>query len=140
MLKKEIKGVINRSQKKELRKFGITIGIFLSLVAGFLFWKESSYTVYVAYIGAAFILLGLGIPLILKPIYIIWMSFAVVMGFIVSHIILGFIFGLVFTPAGLIIRLLGKDPLDEKISPQAQSYWIKREKRPFDPSRVEKQY
>ena len=88
----------------------------------------------------AFLFFGLVFPLILKPIYILWMSFAVVMGFIVSHIILSLIFGLVFTPAGLLIRLLRKDPLDEKINPQAESYWIKRERKPFDPHTIERQY
>ncbi len=140
MIREEIIRVIRKASGKELRKFGITIGVFLFIVAGVLFWKQLESARYVAYIAGAFLLLGLAVPIVLKPIYIIWMSSAVVMGFIMSHVILGIVFGLVFTPAGLVMRLLGKDPLKEKIDPNAKSYWIPRERKPFDPKSLERQY
>lgn len=140
MIREEIIGVIQKASARELRKFGITIGAFLLIVAGILFWKELASARYIAYIAGAFLLLGVAVPVVLKPIYIIWMSFAVVMGFIMSHVILGIVFGLVFTPAGLVMRLLGKDPLKERIDPDAKSYWIPRERKPFDPKSLERQY
>ena len=140
MLRNEILHVINKSSRKELMKFGITIGVFLGIVAGVLFWNDSKAWEYTAYIAAVFLITGLVIPTILKPVYIIWMSFAVVMGFVMSHVILGLIFVLIFTPAGLIMRVLGKDPLKEKMDPNAKSYWIQRERTPFDPRTAERQY
>ena len=41
--------------------------------------------------------------------------------------VMGFIFFLVVTPIGIIMRLLGKDILGLKFS-NTGSYWIKREK------------
>ena len=91
----EIKSVIASTNKRELRKFGITIGIFLFVVAAFLlFWKEKTYAEYVAYSGAVILILGLAFTIVLKPIYIVWMSFAVIMVFFMTRVILTSIFGL----------------------------------------------
>jgi hypothetical protein len=54
------------------------------------------------------------------------------------YVLLAVIFLLVFTPVGIALRLLGKDPLDRKLDPGASSYWIERQ--PKDPKRVERQF
>lgn len=48
------------------------------------------------------------------------------------------IFALIFAPAGIALRLLRKDPLNQKLEPGAESYWLPR--RPTDPARAEKQF
>jgi len=140
MIKQEIQGLKARCTSKELRKFGLTIGIFLALLAGLLFWKEKPASVYVAYIAGAFLLPGLLAPMMLKPIFIGWMSFAIVMGFFMTRVILFVLFSLVFAPAGIVLRILGKDILNQKIDRQTDSYWIKRERKAFDPAHAENQY
>ncbi|RMF55743.1 MAG: hypothetical protein D6748_14820 [Calditrichaeota bacterium] len=140
MLKEEILNVSRKASPKELRKFGITIGIFLGIISGVLFWKESIYFNWVLGVSIAFLSIGSLVPTLLKPVYLVWMSFAVIMGYIMSHLILGIIFLLVFSPVGLILRLLRKDPLKEKIDPTAKSYWIMREKTVYEPQSTERQY
>ena len=140
MLINEIKSIPAKSTKPELRKFGITIGIFLGLLAGYLFWKQYDSAVNFAIAGGAMLTIGLILPILLKPIYIGWMSFAVVMGFFMTRVILTLIYGICFVPAGLVIQVLGKDPLREKIEPHKESYWIKREKKVFDPKTAENQF
>ncbi len=54
------------------------------------------------------------------------------------YVLLVLMFFIVFAPVGIVLRILGKDPLDQKLDPQASSYWIERP--PPDPSRVEKQF
>ncbi len=54
------------------------------------------------------------------------------------YVMLVVIFYLVFAPVGIVLRLLGKDPLLQKLDPEADTYWIER--KPRDPSRVEKQF
>jgi hypothetical protein len=44
------------------------------------------------------------------------------------------------TPLGLLLRLRGKDLLDEKMDRKAASYWIKRERKAFDPKRLERMF
>lgn len=140
MLLNEIKNVLNTANKKELHKFGITIGIFLFMVAAYLFWKDRPAAEYVAYVSGGFLVLALVVPITLKPVYIAWMSFAIVMGFIMTRVILSILYGVVFTPAGLVVRLLRKDPLNEKIEPEATTYWIPRVRKPISPKSLENQF
>lgn len=140
MIKEELSHVFQRINRTELRKFGITVGVVIVLISAFLFYKDKVSAPY--FLASGFILLisGIAIPAILKPLYNIWMGFAVVMGYFMSRLILSMMFYLIFTPVGLVMRIFGKDLLQEKIEPNAESYWIRREKRKFDPGRAEKQY
>ncbi len=140
MLYNEIKEVVANCTSTELRKFGLTIGIFLFLIAAWLFWKNKTTAEYFAYTGGALILSGLAVPAILKPVYLGWMSFATVIGFIMTRVILILIFGLVFTPVGLAMRALGKDPLSEKFDRAAKSYWLPRADRQADSKSAERQF
>ena len=65
------------------------------------------------------------IPIILKPIYILWMVFAVILGWVMTRVILSFLFYIVITPIGIISRILGKEFLDLKES-KHDSYWNHR--------------
>lgn len=61
-------------------------------------------------------------PQWLKPIYVGWMIAAFPVGWLVSHLVLAFIYFGLFMPIGFILRCCGHDPLNLKNSPQ-QSYW-----------------
>ena len=79
-------------------------------------------------IGAVILLAGLVWPKSLALLYKAWMALALVLGFIMSHIILALVYYIVLTPIGLFMRILGKDPLTLRFDPKADSYWIKRAK------------
>ena len=136
----DIKHVMARSSPAELRKFGLTVGLVLGALGGFLFWKHSSAAPYFAGVAAALIGFGLVAPRLLKPVYIAWMSLAVVLGFIMTRVILTVLFSLVFVPAGVVMRILRKDPLKQRYDPQAQTYWVPRERTPYAPEQTEKQF
>ncbi len=138
MLLDEIKSI--KGTKPELRKFGLTIGIFLLVIAGFLYWKQRPSFSYFAYVGGGFALTGLVAPILLKPIYKIWMSFAVVMGFIMTRVILTILYFGMFTPIALIAKLLGKDLLDERLNKNATTHWVKRPVTTFDPKSAENMF
>ena len=140
MLAQELKALSGRANNHELRKFGKTLGIFFALVAAFLFWKESDFAQLFAIVAAIFLILAFIGPLVLKPVYLLWMGFATIMGFFMTRVILLLLYSIVFVPAGLAIRLLGKDPLNQRIDPGATSYWIMRERKAFVPESAEKQY
>ena len=68
-------------------------------------------------------LAGLLVPGLLRLVYI-GLSYATYpIGFVVSHVVLAIIYYLVFTPIGLIMRLLRYDPLSRRSDAQAPSYW-----------------
>jgi hypothetical protein len=53
---------------------------------------------------------------------------------------MGFIFFLTVLPTGLILRLLGKDPMRRKFDTQAASYWILREDKSVTKESVDNQF
>ena len=52
------------------------------------------------------------------------MSIALFIGWIVSRIILAFLFFIVITPIGLIARLVRKEFLDKQFNNKKDTYWI----------------
>ena len=73
--------------------------------------------------GAALGALGLFKPDVLKPLQKAWMGLGVVLGFFVSRIIMAVLFYLIITPVGFIMKLFGKDILDQRIDKNKTSYW-----------------
>ncbi|MBI4536071.1 MAG: hypothetical protein HY708_07315 [Ignavibacteriae bacterium] len=128
---------INAS-RKEVRKFGIMFAVICAIIGGYLLYKGADAWRWLA-VGSAFFLgTGLvGYPL-LKPIYIGWMKFAFVLGWVNTRILLGLFFYLVLTSVGLVLRLLGKDLLNLKFDRSSTTYWVKKERAAFDPKRYER--
>ena len=60
-------------------------------------------------------------------------------GWVVSHVLLAIIYYLVMTPIGLIMRVVGYDPMERKWDSQAESYWAKRSDDD-DPKRYFRQF
>ena len=120
----EIKNI--RTKNKDIRGFGITIGIILLIVASLLFYYDKASYQTIAIIAGAFISLGIIIPISLKPAYLVWMTFAVILGWIMTRVILSIVFYLIITPIGLITRLLGEDFLALKRL-NSDSYWNNRD-------------
>ena len=115
-----------KSGKKELRNFGFTIGIVLLLIAGVLFYKNNNLFISFAYIAGVFIVLGFLFPQLLKPIYFIWMIFAVVIGWIMTRLILSILFFVIISIIRLIACIFGKSFLELNISKDSKSYWNHR--------------
>ena len=133
----EIKNI--KSEKSDLRKFGITIGIILLIITGFLFWKgKESFQIFLT-IGVVLCVLGVAIPVILKPIYWIWMIFATILGWVMTRVILGLLYFIIITPIGLIPRLFGKQFLDLRFDKSIDTYWNYR-KTQLISSDYEKQF
>jgi hypothetical protein len=126
MIIEEIKNI--KGDKSDWKKFGITMGIILTIIGLYLFWKNNDYFQYFLILAAAFFILGLLLPAALKYVYKAWMSLAVVMGFIMTRVIMVIIFYLLVTPIGLIASITGKKFLDMKIDRHAKSYWLARDK------------
>jgi hypothetical protein len=124
--------------RKEVRKFGITFSVLAIGLATFSFYKENP--LWMVFLGGSvfFIITGLWSYPILKPVYIGWMTFAFALGWVNTRLILGIVFYLIFTPAGLVMRLLGKDPLGLQFDRQATTYWVRRKPQDASMKRYEK--
>ena len=134
----EIKNI--KSEKSDLRKFGITIGVIFLIIAGFLLWKEKeSYQILLTF-GVTLFILGIAIPIILKPIYWVWMIFATILGWIMTRVILSLLFYTIFTPIGLILRFFGKQFLELRWDKSKESYWNFRTNEHLKKEYYEKQF
>jgi Saxitoxin biosynthesis operon protein SxtJ len=138
MIKDEINSI--KQSPKDLRKFGLTVGIVLLLIAFFLIWKHKPSQFYFLSIGAILILSGLLFPLILFPLNKVWMTLAILLGWLMTRVILSVLFYLVITPISLIARISGKHFLDLKIDKTRASYWEKRKNVPSTPTDYERQF
>ena len=111
------------------RGFGIVFFIVF-LVISFWSFRGDFNQVKIINLVISFIFLALGIinSKILTPLNKLWFKFGLLLGAIVAPVIMGFIFFIVVTPIGLLMRLFGKDLLRKKFNKSVKSYWIKRDK------------
>ncbi len=121
-------GISARLSPKELRRFGVTVAIPLALLAGLGVWR--GHTVVPGVLGAlAAVLGGLAFlaPRLLGPVQKVWMSMAEALGWFNTRVLLGLVYFLVMTPTGIVMRLLGRDPLDRRLGDRT-SYWVQRKR------------
>lgn len=134
----EIKNI--KSEKSDLRNFGFIIGIVLLIISGFLFWKEKDlFQIFLA-IGITLFLIAIAIPRVLKPVYWIWMIFAIILGWFMTRLILSLLFYVVFTSIGLTLRFFGKQFLELRWDKSKESYWNYRTNENIQKENYEKQF
>lgn len=112
-----------QASKRNLRNFGLSVGFVCVVISGLLFWKEKEAFPYFFTIGLLLLCCGSALPLMLKPFYIVWMGFAVILGWIMTRLILCLLFYLVVTPIALGSRLAGKQFIDLKWDAKQYTYW-----------------
>lgn len=114
-----------RPDARELRRFAIAMLVGFGLLGLLWAWRANEiatgsivlWTIGVVLAVAAFVP-GLG-----RVAYLSVYLPSSFVGYFVSHIILVLMFFLIITPLGLILRLMGKDPLRQK-RPQHESGWL----------------
>jgi len=124
MIKEEFRHI--KESKKDLRKFGLTVGGVLLLIAAFLFYFEKPSAIYFGVIGGVLLVSGLTIPQMLKPLNKVWMGLAIVLGFFMSRLILTILFYFALTPISIIAKLARKKFITLKYDKSAKTYWERR--------------
>jgi hypothetical protein len=115
------------TSQKTLRNFGLLFCAVFGFWAGALFWKGSLNALWPAAVSVGFLLAGLFSPSALRRLFLLWMSLAAVMGWFMTRLILLTAFTILIAPLGLLLRLMGKDLLNEKHDRDAATYWKKHE-------------
>jgi len=126
--------------KGNLKKFGITMGVAFLVITIVILFKRRHSIIPTSVISAIFFISGLAAPILLKPVYIFWMRLAFVLAWINTRIILFVLFYLIFSPMGLVMRLFRVDLLDRRLGKLKDSYWLKKEKKEFNPQDYERQF
>jgi hypothetical protein len=113
--------------ERGLRRFGLVTGAMFAGLFGLLFpwlldrpipaWPWTLFAVLAA--------MGLLTPRWLRPLYYGWMHAALWLSRFTTPVILGVAFFLVVTPIGLIMRAVGRDPMNRRWNRDADSYRVR---------------
>jgi hypothetical protein len=120
-----------KPNRKEIRQFGaIFMGGFLLIGLVKYLWpfewfisKNETFGLWMIGIGIVVGAIGLTGSRLALPLYWAWLGIAYVMGNIMSRVIMGGIYFLLFTPMRILGSLIGRDKLQLK-KPKTDSYWL----------------
>lgn len=118
-----------------LRWFGLIQAAAIAALGGVVGWRFQAPTVAygIGGVAAAFLLAYYAIPPLRRTLYLGAMYVTFPLGFVLSHLVLGFIYFVAFTGIGLALRICGYDPLQRRFDRGAKTYWItRRETRPAE--------
>ena len=126
---------------KTLRQFA---GLCLVFFGGLAVWQGTvsgwgTLAMVFAVLALAVGPLGLLWPRLIRPIYVGWMVLTFPIGWTVSQAMLALMFYGLFTPIGLLFRLIGRDPLHRARRPSLETYWSPKPSA-TDPRRYFKQF
>lgn len=128
------------------RKFALSLIIGFPILAtilavvmwlSFHAWKP--FSLWLGAIGAAVGVVFWLIPQIARPFYVVWYFLGCCVGIVMGNTLFALFYYLMLTPIGLVMRLLGHDPLRRKFDRSAASYWRDAEKG-VDPKRYYRQF
>jgi hypothetical protein len=114
------------SDKNPEKSFGIVFSIVFLIVSLYPLTNSKNIYLWAIIVSAIFLLLALGAPRILALPNKLWLKFGILIGSIIAPIVMTLVYFLTVLPTGLIMRLLGKDLLKQKLDKNAKSYWIER--------------
>jgi len=113
---------------KGLRQFGVMLGGMLAVIFGFLLpwsweWESQPNPVWIG-IGIVVVAWALIAPDSMRSLYRTWIRVALQIGHVVNSVILAIVYFLVITPMGVVMRMMGKDPMRRKLDRNVDSYRV----------------
>ena len=108
------------------RRFGFTVGLAFLALAAVLLWRGRTRTATVlGTLGALLVLGALLAPTLLGPVERAWMGLAHAISRVTTPVMMSIVYFVVMTPIGLLMRLLGRTPLQRPAT--SGSFWIPRD-------------
>lgn len=122
----EFKGHIAVKTGSE-RSFGVVFAIVFALVGVYPLLDGGSPRLWAIVVAVALLALAFLAPKTLSLPNRLWFRLGMALGAIVAPIVMILVYVIAVVPVGLVMRLVGKDPLRQKMDKKAKSYWIARE-------------
>lgn len=148
---------IPQLDREGLREFGVTTGLIIAALFGLVFpWIFSEISLFHTYhfwgvisapvtalrwpfmLGGLLIVWGLVAPMSLEGVYRAWMKFGLMMSAVMTPLIMGLVFYLVFTPVAIVMKILGKDSMSRKLDASVDTYRVVSKENPI--SNLEKPF
>jgi hypothetical protein len=105
------------------RAFGLTFATVFLMITGVGWLIFDTVLYWPLVLSAVFLIIALTAPGVLLPFNRLWAAIGHRLGQLNNYVILGLFLYLFVFPMGLIVRLLGRDPMQRAFDPQANSYW-----------------
>jgi hypothetical protein len=122
------------------RSFGMVFAVLFLLVTFWPLLAGGAPRWWALVLAVAFLLAGLALPWVLRPLNSAWLGFGLLLHRIISPVILGMLFYLTVLPTGLVMRAVRKDPLRLRFDRDAGSYWIERQPPGPQPESLRNQF
>jgi len=107
-----------------LRRFGLILGAILALLFGLLLPWTGQERPAIVWVGTGLLVMAWALvaPDSMNSLYRPWMRVAMMIGSVVNATVLAIVFFMVITPMGMIMRMMGKDPMRRKLDKSLASY------------------
>ncbi len=117
-----------------LRRFGITTGALFVTIFGLFFpWLFGfSYPLWPWVIAAVLAIWALLAPDSMRAFYTLWMKFALLLNRVVSPVVMSIVFFVLFVPAAMIMRVIGRDTMLRKLDANSSTYRIESKASPAE--------
>jgi hypothetical protein len=114
--------------RRQLTVFGWLWLVFFGILGGTSWWKTGAYETAGALwaMGAVVPAIGRVWPSTLRIVYLAASYATFPIGFVFSYVVLAVVYYLIVTPIGLVMRLMGRDPMQRRFDPGATTYWTPR--------------
>jgi hypothetical protein len=116
--------------KKDLRSFGLIVGGIFALIG---LWPLVRHglpvRVWALVLAGPLVLAAVVLPWSLRYPYRGWMFLGHCLGWVNSRILMTLMFYLVFTPAALVMRAIGRDAMSRRLDKSTASYRVVRTAR-----------
>jgi len=109
------------------RSFGWVFTVVFLVIALWPLLRGGPLRSWSLIVAAVFLLITLVAPALLALPKRIWMRFGLLLNRIVSPLVLMFLFYVVVTPMGILMRMFGKSTMRLGAPNTSESYWIKRD-------------
>ena len=121
----EIANHVSTEQSSE-KSFGVVFSIVFLIVALYPLINSEGLRLWALLASIIFFILAFIAPKVLVFPNKLWFKLGLLLGSIVAPIFMAFVYFVTVLPTGLIMRLLGKDLLKQKLDKNAKTYWVKR--------------
>ena len=120
---------VNRA---ELRRFGVVMAVAFALISCLRWWIKGHLPETLFVVAGVFLVLGVILPIALKPVYRAWMAFALALNWVMTRLLLTVAFYGMIAPVGIAYRLIAGDPLKRRWEPSAETYWEAPDDQPSE--------
>ncbi len=114
------------TEKPSEKSFGVLFSLVFLIISIYPLIASKYINIWALIVSIGFLLLAYLAPKVLIFPNKLWFKFGLLLGSIIAPIVMAIIYFITVVPTGIVMRLLGKDLLNQKLDINAKSYWIER--------------